>query len=156
MAQNYSLVAIVERNCGRQEIVALHGTVGTNKRRYYDIDKNAWGEKLLRNNSEASARLATAVDRFVADERATIAKAGDEVAATQRRSTAVLLGVVALSLIGSALIVWLYVGRSIVGRLASLSTSMLAIAGGNLKTPLPVDISKDEIGEDGRCAPNIP
>jgi adenylate cyclase len=55
----------------------------------------------------------------------------------------VLFGVVVLSLAGSTLIVWLYVGHSIVARLASLSASMLAIAGGNLKAPLPVASHED-------------
>jgi len=58
----------------------------------------------------------------------------------------VLLGVVALSLVSSALIVWLYVGRSIVARLTALSGSMLSISGGNLKTPLPASSGDDEIG----------
>jgi class 3 adenylate cyclase len=109
-------------------------------------DKLAEGEKLLQNNSKASARLTAAVDRFVNDERVEIMRAGADVATTQRNSTAVLLGVVALSLITSALIVWLYVGRNIIKRLTALSTSMLAIAGGNLKTPLPVGSNNDEIG----------
>ena len=76
--------------------------------------------------------------------------------ATQRNSAFVLLGVVALSLVSSALIVWLYVGRSIIGRLTALSASMLAIAGGNLKTPLPDDSGKDEIGSYGRCIAYFP
>jgi class 3 adenylate cyclase len=142
-----SSVAAIRRNLAQlQEIVALHPKSGPNKGRYADIDVDAWGEKLLQNNSQASARLAAAVDRFVSDERAAIVEAGGDVAATQRRSAAVLLGVVALSLIGSTLIVWLYVGRSIVARLTALSESMLAIAGGNLKAQLPVGSGTDEIG----------
>ncbi len=86
------------------------------------------------------------MDRLVQDERAEIAKAEANVTATQRKGTGVMLAVVALSLISSALIVWLYVGRSIVGRLTALSQTMLAIAGGNLKAPLPDNSGKDEIG----------
>jgi class 3 adenylate cyclase len=56
------------------------------------------------------------------------------------------VGAVVLSLVGSALIAWLYVGRNIVARLAALNASMLAIAGGNLEAPLPADSGKDEIG----------
>ena len=55
----------------------------------------------------------------------------------QRVGAAVLIGVVALSLVSSGLIVWLYVGRNLIARLTALSDSMLAIAGGNLRTPLP-------------------
>lgn len=95
-----SSVAALRRNLAQlQEIVALHPRAGPNAGRYADIDPAAWSEKLLQNNSEATAKLVAAVDRFVSDERAAIARAGEDVAATQRKSTAVLLGVVALSLI---------------------------------------------------------
>jgi signal transduction histidine kinase/HAMP domain-containing protein len=50
-----------------------------------------------------------------------------------------------MSLISSLLIAWLYVDRNIVARLQALSSSMLAIAGGNLRAPLPPH-SADEIG----------
>jgi PAS domain-containing protein len=43
------------------------------------------------------------------------------------------------------LIVWLYVGRNLIARLTALSDSMLAIAGGKLRTSLP-KASSDEIG----------
>ena len=51
-----------------------------------------------------------------------------------------------LSLLSSGLIVWLYVDRNLIARLtALLSDSMLAIAGGNLRAPLPA-AGRDEIG----------
>jgi len=56
-----------------------------------------------------------------------------------------LFAVVALSLISSALIVWLYVGRNIVARLTALSERMLALAQGDLKSSLPQG-GTDEIG----------
>ena len=52
---------------------------------------------------------------------------------------------VLLSLLSSALIVWLYVDRNLIARLTALSDSMLAIAGGNLRAPLPGP-GQDEIG----------
>jgi phosphoglycerate-specific signal transduction histidine kinase len=106
----------------------------------------AQGQKMIQKNIVAAGRLAAAVDRLVADQTTKIAEAKATVAATQRNSAFVLLGVVALSLVSSVLIVWLYVGRSIIGRLTVLSGSMLAIASGNLKAPLPDDRGKDEIG----------
>jgi signal transduction histidine kinase/HAMP domain-containing protein len=41
---------------------------------------------------------------------------------------------------------WLYVDRSLVARLTGLSSSMLAIAGGNLRAALPAAKGRDEIG----------
>jgi class 3 adenylate cyclase len=114
----------------------------------YDVQESvrrALSEKLLQNNTATTAQLMSAVELFVANERLEIVQAGAEVNATQRKSSIVLFGVVALSLVSSALIVWLYVGRSIIARLTSLSTSMLAIAGGNLKAALPASGGSDEI-----------
>ncbi|MER8441470.1 adenylate/guanylate cyclase domain-containing protein, partial [Mesorhizobium sp. M1393] len=47
--------------------------------------------------------------------------------------------------LSSVLIVWLYVDRSLLARLGSVSQGMLAIAGGNLRAPLPA-AGRDEIG----------
>jgi class 3 adenylate cyclase len=102
-------------------------------------------QDLLQRNKEASARLTNTVDRLVSNARTEITKAEAAVAATQRKSTAVLLAAVALSLMSSALIVWLYVGRSIIARLTTLSTSMLAIASGSLEALLPPSGGGDEI-----------
>ena len=129
-----------------QVLVAIYPERTRDPRHPLDADTLGQIEKLLRKNSEASAGLTVAVDRFVQDERAEIAKATADVAATQRRSTGVLLGMVALSLISSGLIVWLYVGRNIIRRLTALSTSMLAVAGGRIDAPLPADRRRDEIG----------
>jgi signal transduction histidine kinase len=52
---------------------------------------------------------------------------------------------VLLSLLSSGLIVWLYVDRNLAARLTALSNSMLAIAGGNLRAPLPEPGGRDEI-----------
>jgi len=105
----------------------------------------AQGQKMIQNNIAATGRLADAVDRLVEDEETKITEANADVVSAQRNSTLALFGVLALSLAGAALIVWLYVGRSIVRRLVSLSSSMLAIAGGHLNEPLPEDRGKDEI-----------
>jgi class 3 adenylate cyclase len=108
-------------------------------------DMLSQGQKMIQSNIEATGRLAAAVDRLVVDEETEIVKAEANVVVTQRNSAFVLIGIVALSLVSSALIVWLYVGRSIIRRLTKLSASMLSIAGGNLNEPLSDDSGKDEI-----------
>ncbi|MFK8082496.1 MAG: ATP-binding protein [Granulosicoccus sp.] len=61
----------------------------------------------------------------------------------------VVLGSLAVALL--MLLVWIYVDRGIVRKLTILSQSMLAIAGGDLRAPLPKHQSKDEIGKMGRA-----
>ncbi len=105
----------------------------------------AKGEKLVEENDELSRKLTAAVDRLVAAANVDIGEAGREAATVQRYGTGVVLGAALLSLLSSVLIVWLYVDRNLLARLAGLSQSMLAIAGGNLRAPLPAT-GRDEIG----------
>ncbi len=105
----------------------------------------AEGEKLVTENDALSRRLTLAVDRLVAAADSEIAAAGREAATVQRYGTGVVIGSALLSLLSSLLIVLLYVDRNLLARLAGLSQSMLAIAGGNLRAPLPA-AGRDEIG----------
>ena len=68
----------------------------------------------------------------------------------QRLSTRVLVALVALCLLTSVLIVWLYVGRNILRRLTALNDGMLAIAGGKLHTPVAAE-GVDEIAAMGQA-----
>ena len=95
------------------------------------------GEKLLAENARLSAQLAAAVDRLAGSAKRDIDEATRDALSVQRLSTRVLVAAVALSLLTSVLIVWLYVGRNIVRRLTGLGDGMLAIAGGRLDAPVP-------------------
>ena len=97
----------------------------------------AEGDKLLNENTEVSHQLTQAVGRLVKATERDIARANLEAKSALRLGTSLLAAVVALSLLSSILIVWLYVGRNLIARLRALSDSMRAIAGGNLETVIP-------------------
>ncbi|WP_202334242.1 MULTISPECIES: adenylate/guanylate cyclase domain-containing protein [unclassified Mesorhizobium] len=103
------------------------------------------GEALLAENRRLSNDLTAAVDRLVAIADHDINEAERETATVQRYGTGVVLGAAFLSLLTSALVVWLYVDRNLLTRLAGVSQSMLAIAGGDLRASLPSP-GRDEIG----------
>jgi adenylate cyclase len=105
----------------------------------------AQGEKLVADNKRLSNDLTAAVDRLVTAADRDITDAGSEAATVRRYGTGIVLGSAFLSLLTSFLVVWLYVDRSLLARLAGVSQSMLAIAGGNLRVPLPSP-GRDEIG----------
>jgi adenylate cyclase len=105
----------------------------------------AEGEKLLAENNRLSRNLTAAVDHLVATADREIAASGLEAAVVQRYGTGVVLGSAFLSLLSSLLVVWLYVDRSLLARLGAVSQGMFAIAGGNLRAPLPA-AGRDEIG----------
>jgi adenylate cyclase len=102
-------------------------------------------QTLLDENVDISRQLTGAVDRLVADASRDIQDANLDALSVQEWGTKVMFAVVGLSLLSSILIVWLYVGRNLIARLTALSDSMLAIAGGNLRAPLPAPGGGDEI-----------
>jgi signal transduction histidine kinase len=108
----------------------------------------------LTENTALSRALTQAVDSLVGIAKRDIAQANEEASSVERFSSAVLIAAVALSLVSSILIVWLYVGRNIVSRLTALSRSMLAIAEGNLAANVPTGGS-DEIAEMGRVVETL-
>ncbi|HSA82967.1 MAG TPA: response regulator [Geminicoccaceae bacterium] len=111
----------------------------------------ARAEGLLAENIILSRQVGDALDRLVSAANQDIGAASKEARAAQGLGTGVLIGTVLLSLVSSGLIVWLYVQRNLVRRLTALSGSMLAVAGGNLRVPLPPPDGGDEIAEMARA-----
>jgi signal transduction histidine kinase len=107
-------------------------------------------EKLLAENATLSVQLTAAVDRVAGAAKRDIGEATRGALAVQRLSTRVLMGLVALCLLTSALIVWLYVGRNIVRRLTALNNGMVAIVGGELHAPVATE-GTDEIAAMGQA-----
>jgi class 3 adenylate cyclase len=105
----------------------------------------AEAEELLTINVTLATVLTDRIRSLVDGANAEIGEANAQAAAVQQLNRNVLIGVVVLSLVSSFLIVWLYVGRNLIARLTALSDSMLAIAGGNLRAPLPATGGGDEI-----------
>jgi signal transduction histidine kinase len=115
-----------------------------------EIEANHGGQRLVIANIALGDQLATVVEQLVDRARRDIDTATAQAYSVQTFGGAVQLGVVALSLISSVLIVWLYVGRNIVARLMNLSGIMTAIAGGSRSIAVPV-AGTDEIGAMGRA-----
>jgi adenylate cyclase len=103
-------------------------------------------EQLLSVNAQLSTSLTKKIDFLLGGAKRELLASQAQAGRVQSLNTYILVGVVALSLVSSILIVWLYVGRNLIARLTGLSDSMLAIAGGNLRAPLPPRGDSDEIG----------
>ncbi len=119
---------------GTSSIIALRQT---------ELDNIQEGRRLTVNNSTISAQLNSAVGDLVADSQKAIAAATTRTQDTQRLGRIGLLSIVALSLISSAAIVWIYVG-GVVRRLTKLAQGMLAIVNGRRDIEIPTQGS-DEI-----------
>ena len=115
--------------------------------------------KLLPERQAVAAQQA-ALQRIGVDLREQVSKL-NESAEAEATSTAALSAqaidssrlwlilIAAASLILAGLIVWLFVLRYVVRRLTELATSMLAIARGELATPIPTP-GRDELGDMSR------
>ena len=117
--------------------------------RAQELDLIANAEKLIAANANLSARLTAAVDQLVWEAETEVNSSVKGALSVQRLSARVLLTFAALSLIGSILIVWLYVSRNLLRRLMRLSDGMLAIAAGGHHRPIDISGS-DEVAEMGR------
>ncbi len=149
----YEVSLIVSKGAKRrlaQQVAILEGlAVGPNSLpliRKNELAVIAQAEELLAVNVRLSEFLTNRVDILVNGANSDIEKANLQAATIQALNRNILIGIAALSLVSSFLIVWLYVGRNLIARLTALSDSMLAIAGGNLRAPLPEPGSGDEIG----------
>ena len=139
----------MKRRLAKQVAILEALTVGKNSLadiRKEELDIIAQAENLLAVNVRLSNFLTRRVEFLVKSANADIEKANTQAASIQLLNKNILIAIAGLSLVSSILIVWLYVGRNLIARLTALSDSMLAIAEGNLRTPLPDSESNDEIG----------
>ena len=120
-----------------------------------ELDALGRGERLLAENAALSRTLTGAVDELVAAGKADIGAAGAEARGVRRLSTAVLAAVVLGSLLSSALIVWLYVDRSLVGRLKALEREHAADRGRRARGA-PAARGRRRDRPDGRGAARLP
>jgi adenylate cyclase len=104
------------------------------------------GRRLTVENADLSVQLGNAVEALVAASKQNIATATEQTQSVQDRGRLGLAVAVALSVISSILIGWLYVGRSVVARLTTLSNGMRALVGGRRDITIPTG-GHDEITE---------
>ena len=108
------------------------------------------GRRLTVENADLSVQLSNAVEALVAASKQNIATAIEQTQSVQDRGRLGLALAVALSLISSVLIGWLYVGRNVVARLTTLSDGMRALVGGRRDITIPTG-GRDEIAEMARA-----
>jgi PAS domain S-box-containing protein len=106
--------------------------------------------QLLSENTELSRKLTVAVDSLVNIAKTDIRSASVEASSRQDLSTLILAAAVTMSLVSSALIVWLYIGRNVIARLNVISRGMRAIAEGRRDVAIPA-AGGDEIAEMARA-----
>jgi len=121
------------------------GKTGVFKVRQKELDANDYGQLIVEETRKLNRGLDISVKQLVDGVQAETA--GLTGLASQRISlaTMVMLVLGALTLVGSALFVWLYVGRSILARIRNLQTVMQRLSEGDLEAQVARGRRQDEI-----------
>jgi methyl-accepting chemotaxis protein len=125
-------------------------TLGTGKAsvfklRQKQLDASDYGELILRETGKLNIGLGIGVQQLVDGVQN---ETNDSTWRTRREisvATLIMLALGGLTLLGSALFVWLYVGRSILRRLGSLQRSMQLLSDGDLESEIYHSTHRDEI-----------
>lgn len=113
--------------------------------RQKEIDAAEYGELILDETRKLNLGLGMSVKQLVDSVRVETEASTSQARQTISLATQVMLALGALTLIGSALFVWLYVGRSILRRLAQLQRAMQLLSSGDLETRIARSRQHDEI-----------
>jgi len=106
---------------------------------------------LLQESQALASELSTKAEGFVEGAEASAKGAAQNTRSALGRGELFLLGVAGLSLVAVLLIAWFTVQRGIVRRLIGLSSTMLAIAEGDLEAEIATTGGDDEITDMGKA-----
>jgi methyl-accepting chemotaxis protein len=128
------------------KLLALgEGKAGVFKIRQKELDANDYGQIVLEEARKLNVGLGISVQQLVdgvqTDTDASTWQARKDISL----ATTVMLALGGLTLIGSALFVWLYVGRNILRRIGNLQRSMQLLSDGDLATDIYRSSQDDEI-----------
>lgn len=141
-----ALNSIPELRKAADQLLALgNGKDSVFKVRQKEIDTLEYGQLILDETRKLNAGLGISVKQLVEKVRAETDAATAKAQSTISLSTQIMLALGALTLIGSALFVWLYVGRSILRRIAQLQKAMQLLSSGDLETQMARSKQQDEI-----------
>src|SRR3982074_1267786 len=121
------------------------GKTGVFKLRQKELDANEYGQIILEETRKLNVGLGISVQQLVdsvqTETDASTWQARQEISL----ATTVMLALGGLTLVGSALFVWLYVGRNILRRIGSLQRSMQLLSDGDLESEIYRSHQHDEI-----------
>ncbi len=127
-----------------QKLAAVAGSNGMVTQRSNELNREQDAKQVYAAATADAARLRRAVEGLI-ERQGKFAQALSDRAISQMRIGRILLVILSIAALAAAgLIAWLYVGRSIVGRLTLLSGAMRRIADGESDVAVPVG-GQDEI-----------
>jgi methyl-accepting chemotaxis protein len=150
-----SNIEMLPKNAGGKtmgDAVAKLRALGEGKERIFkirqkELDAADYGETILEETRKLNVGLGISVQQLVDGVRKETDTASAQAREEISQATVVMLALGVGTLIGSALFVWLYVGRSILRRIRALQSSMKILSSGDLESRIYHSGQSDEIAE---------
>ena len=117
------------------------------KTRQKELDASDYGQIVLDETRKLEVGLGTSVQQLVDGVKTETDASTSEARREISLATTVMLALGALTLIGSALFVWIYVGRNILRRIGNLQRSMQLLSSGDLESDIYRSRQRDEVAE---------
>jgi methyl-accepting chemotaxis protein len=121
------------------------GKTGVFKVRQKELDASDYGQLILDETRKLNVGLGISVQQLVDGVRSETDASTWQARKEISLATIVMLALGGLTLIGSILFVWLYVGRNILRRIGNLQRSMQLLSEGDLETEIYRSSQHDEI-----------
>lgn len=132
-------------------LIALgEGNTGIFKLRQKELDANDYGALIVEETRKLNRGLDISVKQLVDGVQTETASSADRAHAKVSIATLVMLALGALTLVGSAAFVWLYVGRNILARIEQLQRAMQRLSDGDLDVTIASGRQQDEIAAMAR------
>ncbi len=117
------------------------------KIRQKELDANDYGQVVLDETRKLEVGLGISVQQLVSGVKTETDTATYQARREISLATMAMLALGALTLVGSALFVWLYVGRNILRRIGNLQRSMQLLSSGDLESQIYRSSQHDEVAE---------
>ncbi|MBR0991624.1 HAMP domain-containing protein [Bradyrhizobium japonicum] len=130
-----------------EKLLALGtGKTGVFNLREKELDSIDYGQTILDETRKLNVGLGISVQQLVDGVQKETNASTSQAQQETSLATTVMLALGALMLVGSALFVWLYVGRNILRRIGELQRAMQLLSAGDLDTEIVRSRQNDEIG----------
>jgi methyl-accepting chemotaxis protein len=121
------------------------GKAGVFKLRQTELDANDYGEVVLEETRKLNVGLGISVQQLVDGVQTETDASAWQARKEISLATMIMLTLGGLTLVGSVLFVWLYVGRNILRRIGNLQRSMQLLSSGDLWSKIYRSSQQDEI-----------
>jgi len=121
------------------------GKAGVFKLRQQELDANDYGQVVLEETRKLNVGLGISVQQLVDGVQTDTDHSAWQARKEISLATTIMLALGGLTLVGSVLFVWLYVGRNILRRIGNLQRSMQLLSSGDLSSKIYRSNQHDEI-----------